>query len=564
MQTHQRQPIQITRIRPAKAKIPQVSTHTPNPSIPSLQKKKGKEENSPLLRRILKPTPLIPILRPHHMRCPPRPYIILLHHHPIPIRKRPRQHPHPLITHPLRLLHIAIPPQPIPRQHLMRRPAIREIPLFLRTLCRDGSAAALTAGTESAALFEFRQCGGDEQGGLVRGSEARPEWPEGCDGLVGMLGFGDGVVVEVEACGFVPAVFVDAGFSETGAPVPDRGGFEVVGLLAWGAEGSGDEEGVAEDGADAGCDVGFVAVEEGVEVDGGEVGADAFEAVGGVVAGFADGAVMEEECVEVGFVDLVGVVGGFEVVQSHFVFFGVGFEDVGEVAGLAFWWDTLACGTVSGETGFRVEPGLGHPPVVVLFHGCEDGLSEKVLGVRFEFRGFVYSDREICQEGRLCSAKIVGPIGVEDLAIMLDLEDEIPEDRLDQLQMTVNHTDSTEAAIPIIQLIEAISRDNEGDCSRFFIFRGFVIAGDIHLESQYSRLIVDTSNEIPRELAFRQPLHVKIHGWVILCNFAIINILLWRSRRNVDPWLRADSLIIESRSLDATRIHLPCKLVPPF
>lgn len=66
----------------------------------------------------------------------------------------------------------------------------------------------------------------------------------------------------------------------------------MIGFLARGAEGGRDGEGVAEEGADAGCDVGFVAVEEGVEVDGDEVGANAFETVGGVVAGFADGAVV--------------------------------------------------------------------------------------------------------------------------------------------------------------------------------------------------------------------------------------------------------------------------------
>ncbi len=53
----------------------------------------------------------------------------------------------------------------------------------------------------------------------------------------------------------------------------------MVGFLARGAEGGGDGEGIVKEGADAGCDVGFVAVEEGVEVDSGEVGADALKTV---------------------------------------------------------------------------------------------------------------------------------------------------------------------------------------------------------------------------------------------------------------------------------------------
>lgn len=61
----------------------------------------------------------------------------------------------------------------------------------------------------------------------------------------------------------------------------------MVRFLPWTAEDCRDGERVGEDGADGVSDVGFVAVEEAVEVDGGEVGADAFEAGGGVVTGFA-------------------------------------------------------------------------------------------------------------------------------------------------------------------------------------------------------------------------------------------------------------------------------------
>lgn len=57
----------------------------------------------------------------------------------------------------------------------------------------------------------------------MRGGEAGPERPEGGDGLVGLLRFADGVVVEVEAFGFVPAVPVDAGFTGAGASIPEGG-----------------------------------------------------------------------------------------------------------------------------------------------------------------------------------------------------------------------------------------------------------------------------------------------------------------------------------------------------
>lgn len=149
----------------------------------------------------------------------------------------------------------------------------------------------------------------------------------------------------------------------------------MVGFLARGAEDGGDGEGIAEEGADAGRNVGFVTVEEGVEVDGGEVGADAFKTVGGVVPGFADGAVVQEEGVEGGFVDAAVIVGGPELFEGHVMFLGVGVEDVGELGRLTLGGDTAACGTVSGEAGFGVESGFGHPPVVVFFHGGEDGLS---------------------------------------------------------------------------------------------------------------------------------------------------------------------------------------------
>lgn len=180
-------------------------------------------ENLPLLRCILEPQPLIPILGAHLMRRPPLRNIILLHHRPVPIRKAARHHPQPPVAHPLRLLRIPIPPQPIPRQHLVRRPPIREIPLLLRTERRDGPTASFAACAQSAELFEFRERGGHEEGGLVRGGEAGPERPEGGDGLVALLLLGDGVVVEVEAFRFVPAVPVDAGFAGAGAPVPEGG-----------------------------------------------------------------------------------------------------------------------------------------------------------------------------------------------------------------------------------------------------------------------------------------------------------------------------------------------------
>ncbi len=105
----------------------------------------------------------------------------------------------------------------------MRRPPIWEIPLFLRTERRDGPTAGFTARAQPTELLEFRESGGYEEGGLVRGGEAGPERPEGGDGLVGLLGSGDGVVVEVQAFRFVPAVPVDAGFAGTGAPVPEGG-----------------------------------------------------------------------------------------------------------------------------------------------------------------------------------------------------------------------------------------------------------------------------------------------------------------------------------------------------
>ncbi len=73
--------------------------------------------------------------------------------------------------------------------------------------------------------------------------------------------------------------------------------------------------------------------------------------------------------------DAAVVVGGSELFEGHVVFLGVRVEDVGELGGLAFGGDSAACGTVSGEAGFGVESGFGHPPVVVFLYSGEDGLS---------------------------------------------------------------------------------------------------------------------------------------------------------------------------------------------
>lgn len=102
--------------------------------------------------------------------------------------------------------------------------------------------------------------------------------------------------------------------------------------------------------------------------------------------------------------DAAVVVGGAELVEGHVVFLGVGVEDVGELGRLALGGDATAGGTVSGEAGFGVESGFGHPPLVVFFHGGEDGLSEQIFGGWLELSSLVDSDCEIGEERGLCSA----------------------------------------------------------------------------------------------------------------------------------------------------------------
>jgi hypothetical protein len=345
---------------------------------------------------------------------------------------------------------------------------------------------------------------------LLLARAAGPERPEGGDGLVQALALLDGVVVKVEPLALVPEVVVDhvlppgrareplvARLRAARAPLAARArvrrlrdgpGREVELLL--------ELELVVEHLADRGPDVDLVLVEERLEVDRAQVRAPLLEAVRRVVARLAHGAVVEEVLVERGLAQRAVVVPLRELVHGQAVLVRERLEDVREVRRLRLGRDAEPVRAEAREARLGVDARLRDPDGVVLLDGGLDRGAEPAP-VRVEVGPVelvVDLEGHVGQERRLRAAEVVGARAVEDLAVVLDLEDEVLDHALGHVHLAVDEqAEGDEVRVPIVELVEARAGDDEGDALERFA--AATVVDLVHREREQARLVVEALHE---------------------------------------------------------------------
>jgi len=259
--------------------------------------------------------------------------------------------------------------------------------------------------------------------------------------------------------------------------------------------------------------VALVFVEQAVKADGGVVlgrAAERAEAEAGIESGFAHGAIAAIEagaetmtidvrrsadfgggdvatCFgEFGGLSGCGIVGSFDQVVG--VDAGVGEQptnDVGIVGAVVCHFGNRASADieVTCEAGVSGEMRFGDPDVVVTFGiavgagkpGSCDGLACRVLVELANHRG---------EEGRLRAGEVIGAIGVEDGAVVFDLEEKVLDHPASEIGAFVgDQAEYDEVAVPAVHLVEAAAWNDVGVGQIEQAFVWHVCDGDItHVE----------------------------------------------------------------------------------
>lgn len=182
----------------------------------------GFAKNLPFTWRSLEIDSLIALLGIDPMRINRMGHIIILHDHAVTPNKCLCNHVRPLVRKPLRFLLVSVPQEACPREHLLRRPAVREFPLPIRAVNADRATRLFHNGDQATVMIEPRDGLFHYGCGLFGRSQSSPYRPEGSCGFIVHTLLLDGVVVEEHALVSVPKELIHALPVFSGTAVPSR------------------------------------------------------------------------------------------------------------------------------------------------------------------------------------------------------------------------------------------------------------------------------------------------------------------------------------------------------
>ncbi|KAH0281689.1 trehalase-domain-containing protein, partial [Aureobasidium melanogenum] len=258
----------------------------------------------------------------------------------------------------------------------------------------------------------------------------------------------------------------------------------MTGLLVTYTELGRNSKAVTEVVTDSASNVSLVLVEKRVEIDSSEVSGRALKTVRSVVTRLTDSAIVEEVFIKLGLVDV----------------------------------------TIVARARGRSEPvfwSMRGAAVQTLWYS--------LMAARMEiFRN------SRAQERRLSTAKVVGSVCVENLAVVLDFEAEMLDHVLGEILTVVNEkTEGSHVTVPAIKLVEATTGNNEWQTSVVRFAFGSVL-DSFHLESEQTGSFVQVTNILFIIGVLGEPHDIQVHIRVFASNAAVVLVLFGSSTRDVD------------------------------
>lgn len=174
-------------------------------------------------------------------------------------------------------------------------------------------------------------------------------------------------------------------------------------------------------------------------------------------------AIMHKVLVQLRLLQLAIIVLVNKLVDRNPVLFRVRLQDVRKVTRLGLGRDPLSARSIPRQPGFRVQRRFPHPIRMVLLDRRPNRAFEPLdmLLLHLAWHLVVDLQREIRHERRLGSREVVRSVPVEDLAVVLDLKDEVFDVVHRHLVLAVDEeAEAGKVRVPVVELAQASAERN--------------------------------------------------------------------------------------------------------